>query len=140
MQINGNYNVNSMNFKGVASNKIGQAVKFENQKDSFELSFKGESSKTVEQKQDLLQNARSQAAGWSILFGPFSTLYYGLRSENKVAKQFDLDPEQDKQFIKKIKRQQMVCTIPSVIPGAGIVPGLICWLYNKNLDSSKLEV
>ena len=128
-------------FQGTQANSTEPKVKLDMPNDTFELSSnKNLSSKTKEEKQEIMQEARTKAAGWSILFGPFDTLYYGLRSDEKVAKQFDLDADKDKGFIKNIKRQQMLCTLPSLIPGFGIIPGLVCWLYNKNLDSSKLDV
>lgn len=140
MQINSIYSIPRTNFQGIENVEKPAAVKLDMPNDSFERSSENQSSKTKEEKQEILQNARTKAAGWSILFGLVDTLYYGLRSDEKVAEQFDLDSEKDKNFIKTIKRQQMLCTLPSIIPGWGIIPGVACWLYNKNLDSSKLNV
>lgn len=141
MQVSNNCPIQSTNFRAADVKKADNAaINLEIPNDVVELSTKQESSKTKEEKQEILQEARSRAAGWSVLFGVFDTLYYGLRSDEKVAEQFDLDVNKDKNFIKTIKRQQMLCTLPSLIPGFGIVPGVACWLYNKNLDTTKLEV
>jgi hypothetical protein len=140
MQVNNSCPVCAANYTGLGEVEKQNPVKFDTPNDSIELSSKNSSTKTTEEKQEILQKARTKAAGWSILFTFFDTLYYGLRSDKKVAKQFDLDPQKDKNFIKTIKRQQMLSTLPSLIPGLGIIPGAVCWLYNKNLDPSKLEV
>ena len=107
--------------------------------DSVELSNKeSKSALSKEDKQEILQKAKTKAAGWSVFGGVFSTLYYGLRSDKKVAEKHGLDPEADKAFVKQIKREQMISTLPGAIfEGVG---GVISWLYNKNRDASKLEV
>ena len=142
MQIGNNLSVQSTNFKALDKTEKTGSVKFDMPNDSVEFSKpeKTASEKTVEQKQEILQKARTRAAGWSILFGIFDTLYYGLRSDKTVAKQFDLDVDKDKKFIKNIKKQQMLCTLPSMIPYVGLVSGTACWLYNKNMDSDKIKV
>ena len=142
MNVNGIGNFRSVNFSGNENNKVGEKPIFEMQNDSYDFNStqKKASEKTTEQKQEIMQKARTKAAGWSVLFGFLDTLYYGLRSDKKVAKQFDLDAEKDKAFIKNIKKQQMLCTLPSLIPGVGIIPSVVCWLYNKNMDSSKIKV
>lgn len=91
-----------------------------------------------EDKQEILQKAKTKAAGWSVFGEIFSTLYYGLRSDKTVAKKYDLDPEKDKDFVKQIKREQVISTLPgALLPGGG---GVIAWLYNKTRDASKLDV
>ena len=85
-----------------------------------------------------MAKARAKAAGWSILGEVISTLYYGLRSDKTVAKKYDLDPEKDRKFIKKIKRDQIVATLPGfVFPVFG---GLIAYIYCKNQDPSEINV
>ena len=141
MQVSNNCPIYSTSFRSSKTDNVEKStVNLDMPNDTVELSTKQENSKTKEEKQEIWQKARSKAAGWSLLFGGIDTLYYGLRSDKKVAEQFDLDADKDKNFIKTIKRQQMLCTLPSLIPGFGLIPGIACWLYNKNLDSSKLEV
>lgn len=109
--------------------------------DSFEFEHKNNGAAlSKEDKQEILQKARSKAAGYSVFGGIFSTLYYGLRSDKKVAKKYDLDVEKDKKFIKQIKKEQTLWTLPASIPGMGILPGIVSYVYNKNLDPSDLEV
>lgn len=103
--------------------------------DTVELS-KGE-------KQEIVKKAKTKAAGWSSLFGIFNTLQYGLRSDKKVAKKFNLDAEKDKDLIKTIKREQVKSTLPAAIGsffGVGTISGVISWIYNKNSDAGKIEV
>ena len=98
-----------------------------------------------EDKQELVKKGKTTAAGWSCLFGAFSALYYGLRSDKKVAEKYNLDADQDKKLIKTIKREQLKATLPAVIGscifGVGtLVTGGISWLVNKNSDASKINV
>lgn len=92
------------------------------------------------EKKEMVRSARSKAAGWSIFGGMFSTLYYGLRSENKVARKYGLDPIEDKPLIKTIKTQQMLWTLPSCLPGVGLLGGIVSWLYNKNMDAASVDL
>ena len=104
-------------------------------KDTVELS--------KESKQEIVKKAKTKAAGWSSLFGIFNTLQYGLRSDKKVAKKFNLDAEKDKDLIKTIKREQVKSTLPAAIGsffGVGTISGVISWIYNKNSDAGKIEV
>lgn len=107
--------------------------------DSFELQGKNNGAElSKEDKQEILQKAKTKAAGWSVFGEGFSTLYYGLRSDKTIAKKYDLDEKADKAFIKQIKREQVKSTLPGFIfPGGG---GVISWIYNKNRDASELEV
>lgn len=73
----------------------------EPQKDT--VNFTGGKDLTDEEKKELILKARTKAAGYSFWFGPLSVLYYGLRSDNTVAKKYDLDPKEDKKLIKKLK-------------------------------------
>ena len=138
--INGLSNVQNVTFGKVEKAKAEtKLLNKDAPLDSVEISSdKAELSK--EQKQEIMQKARTKASGFAILFGPLDTIYYGLRSDKTVAKRFDLDPDKDKKFIKEIKKQQMLWTLPSLIPGLGVIPGIASWLYNKNMDSSKIKV
>ena len=110
--------------------EVGDSVEIKHKKGTYEL--------TKADKQQILSKARAKAAGWSILGEFVSTIYYGLRSDKTVARTFDLDPEKDKEFIKKIKRDQMIATLPgALIPSVG---GIFAYLYCKNQDTSKIDV
>lgn len=110
--------------------EVGDSLELKHKKGSHEL--------TKADKQQILSKARAKAAGWSILGEFVSTIYYGLRSDKTVAKKYDLDPEKDKAFIKKIKRDQMIATLPgALIPSVG---GIFAYLYCKNQDTSKIDV
>lgn len=109
-----------------------------------EVCFKGEEKAytplTDADKKEIIRSARTKAAGWAIFGGPFSTLYYGLRSNKTIAEKYDLDLEKEKGLIKEIKTQQMLWTIPACLPGVGILPGIISWLYNKNMNSDNIDL
>ena len=92
------------------------------------------------EKKELILKARTKAAGWSCFGEVFSTLYYGLRSDNTVAKKFNLDPDNDKALIKRIKREQILWTVPSIIPGLGFIGGLAAYIYNKNCDADDIDL
>lgn len=114
----------------IVDEEIGDSVEIKHKKGTYEL--------TKADKQQILSKARAKAAGWSILGEFVSTIYYGLRSDKTVARKFDLDPEKDKEFIKKIKRDQMIATLPgALIPSVG---GIFAYLYCKNQDTSKIDV
>lgn len=98
---------------------------------------KNESKYTKEEKQEILRSSLQTATGWSILFGVFSTLYFGLRSDKTVAEKYNLDEKADAKLIKQIKSNQTIWTIPSAIFP---VAGLGTWLYMKNKDSSEMKV
>lgn len=106
-----------------------------------EVSFKGTANEanelSKEDKQAIMKKARKTAAGWSILGNGLSTLYFGLRSDKTIAKKYNLDTEKDKDFIKEIKRQQTIQTIPSLLFNVGGIPA---WIYNAIKNPNKLEV
>lgn len=90
-----------------------------------------------EDKQAIMKKARKTAAGWSILGNLISTAYFGLRSDATIAKKYNLDVEKDKDFIKEIKSQQVVQTIPSLLFNVG---GIAAWIYNAAKNPDKLDV
>ncbi len=107
--------------------------------DSFEFEHKTKGTPlSKEDKQEILKNAKTKAAGWSVFGEVFSTLYYGLRSDKTIAQKYNLDEKQDKAFIKQIKREQVISTLPGAIFPAG--GGVISWIYNKVQDESKYDV
>lgn len=115
--------------------------------DSVEFSTnKEETSLTKEQKQEIVSKARTTAAGWSVLGTFISTACYALRSDKKIAEKYGLDENKDKDFIKTIKKQQVLATIPAAAGtlacGIGtIFTGGATWLYNKYFaDTSKINV
>ena len=106
--------------------------------DSFEIQHKTEGKPlSKEDKQGILYKARTKAAGWSILGGGISTLYYGLRSDKTIAKKFDLDAEKDKEFIKKIRRDQTLATLPGALVPLG---GLVGYIYCQTQNTSQIDV
>lgn len=106
--------------------------------DKDEVSFKSSAAElSIKDKQAIMKKARKNAAGWSILGNGFSTLYYGLRSNKTIAKKYNLDLEKDKDFIKEIKRQQTLQTIPSLFFNVG---GIAAWIYNAAKNPDKLSV
>ena len=113
--------VNHVNFKGV-------------EEDTFEQQPK-QSRLSEEDKQEIMHAARKNAAGWSILGGPISTLYYAVRSNQTIADKYNLDPKADKAFIKKIKNDQTLWTLPSCF---GF--GLIGWIVAACQDSKDIDV
>ncbi len=108
------------------------SVEFQHKKEGKEL--------TKEDKQEIVRSARTDAAGWSIIGGELSLLYFALRSDKTVAKKYDLDAEKDKKLIKQIKREQTLWTLPGLIQGVGLIPSIVAWSYNKNMDPSKIKV
>ncbi len=103
-----------------------------------EVSFKSAAGElSTKDKQAIMKKARKTAAGWSILGNGLSTLYFGLRSDKTVAKKYDLDLAKDKDFIKEIKRQQTVQTLPSLFFNVG---GIAAWVYNAAKNPDKLNV
>ena len=91
--------------------------------------------RTLEEKQAMVKKARQQGAGWSAPFGIFATLYFALRSDKKVAEKFDLDPEKDKDLVKKIKQEQTLWSISGIF-----CLGLPALLLATILDSSKIVI
>lgn len=90
------------------------------------------------EKKKIVKAARTKAAGWACIGGIFSTAYYGLRSDEKIARKFDLDVEKDKKLIKQIKKDQTVWTLPGAfisLPGA-----IIAYIIANNKDSQNIEL
>lgn len=115
--------------------------------DSVEFTTKKEeTSLTKEEKQEMVLKARTTAAGWSGLFGVFSTAWYALKPDNKIAEKYGLDENKDKDLVKTIRKQQVKATIPSIagylLFGVGaLLTGGATWIYNKHFaDASKIEV
>lgn len=89
-------------------------------------------------KQKIIKKARTKAAGWACFGGIFSTAYYGLRSNKKVAEKFDLDPVKDRDLVKQIKKEQTIWTLPGAfLPLAGAV---IAYIVANNKNSNNIEV
>lgn len=107
--------------------------------DKVTLSTK-EAKADLQKAKEIIKEAKTDASGWAIFGGLISTLYFGLRSDETVAKKYGLDAQKDKKLISTIKEKQMLWTLPSLIPGFGIVPGVVAWLYNKNSDASKIQL
>lgn len=97
---------------------------------------------TKEDKQKIIKSANANAAGWAILGGPISTLYYHLRSDKTIADKYNLDVEKDKEFIKEIRKSQVGWTLPSLLNGTGYgaLPGLAAWGYNTFRNSDNINV
>ena len=91
------------------------------------VQFTGRSAEMSDsEKKELISEARTKAAGWSVFGGGFSTLYYALRSEKTVAKKYNLDPVEDKDLVKRIKKEQVKYSLPGIIEW-----GLVAWIYSK---------
>ena len=106
--------------------------------DSFEKTQKERFSK--EEKQALIKKARTTASGWATFGTFFSTIYYLTNSKEKIAQKYNLDLYVDEKIINRKKREQVLWTLPGVIPGAGSVVGGATWLYNKKSNPAKIEV
>lgn len=80
------------------------------------INFQGRSADMTErEKQELILKARTKAAGYAFFGGAISTLYYALRSDEKVARKFDLDVYEDKDLVKQIKKEQVKWTLPAAL-------------------------
>src|SRR5574344_1577603 len=106
---------NNFNFKGR-----------EDVPDSFESSSKHELPEY--DKKDMIYHAQTKAAGYAAFGGLCSTLYYGLRSDEKIAKKYNLDPKADSGLVNKIRKEQTIATLPGVF---GL--GVLGWLGYKVL-------
>lgn len=93
---------------------------------------------TKEDRQAMVKKAKTKAAGWSVFGGAWSTLYYGLRSDKKIASKFDLDAEKDKALIRQIRNEQVTATLPGAF-SRGLL-GIFNWAHHKRKDASKYEV
>ena len=94
-----------------------------------------QSERTTEEKQAIIKKARVKSSGWSMLFGGLTTIACALRSDKKIAKKFDLDPEADKELIQNIRKNQVKASIPGLLGVGGI--GFLCNLCKK---PEKIEV
>lgn len=128
-------NVSNIN----STNKTENNSKLLSQNAQDTLSFKGKEL-SDEEKKELILKARTKACGYAFWGGLFSSLYYGLRSDEKVAKKYDLDVEKDKKLIKQIKKEQLIWTLPSLIPGVGLVAGGAAYIYNKNCSADDIDL
>lgn len=144
--VNFNPNVSSVNFRGTVDSNHNaddntHLLEKDAPEDTFEFQHTHEGKElSKEDKQEIIRQARTRAAGFAILGTPIVTLIYGLRSDKKVAEKYNLDVKQDKALIRQIRNEQMLNTIPGIIPGVGILPALICWLYNRNMDPAKIDI
>jgi len=93
---------------------------------------------STEDKQAMIKKARAKAAGMSILFGPWSALYYSLRSDEKVAKKFGLDAEADKDLITNIKHQQTKASLPALFCGG--IGAIVSYICNKAKNPKNIEI
>lgn len=106
------------------------------------VSFKGKENLSDEEKKKLILKARTKAAGYAFWGGLLSSLYYGLRSDEKIARKYDLDPVEDKKLIRQIKKEQTLWTLPATISNLLVFGGPLvglgsyvigggAYLYNK---------
>ena len=113
------------------------------------VNFKGRSAEMSDaEKQELILKARTKAAGYAFWGGIISALYYGLRSDEKVAQKYNLDPVEDKDLVKKIKKEQLMWTLPAAVTdilvfggamlgGISLLVGGGAYLYNKCIAEPK---
>jgi len=106
--------------------------------DSFVKTQKERFSK--EEKQALIKKARTTSSGWATIGAFISTIYFLTRSNEKIAEKYNLDTYQDEKLINRIKREQVLWTLPGVIPGAGIIVSGATWLYNKKSNPEKIKI
>lgn len=104
------------------------------------VNFTGKKEMSDTEKKELILKARTKASGYAFFGSLFSTAYYGLRSDDTVAKKYNLDPVEDKKLIKNIKKQQVLWTLPACVPGLGLLPGAVAYIYNKNCDADDIEL
>lgn len=145
-----NPNVSSVqSFSGVKevknADKISEVDVNAEVNDKVELKNKKEGELTKAEKQKIISKSRITASGWSAFGGLISTLYFGLRSKDTIAEVYKLDEKKDAEFISKIRKQQVLATLPAVaghaLFGVGhIVGGGIAWIYHSNADPSNIDV
>lgn len=118
MEINNSYSsatqFQKINASKIAKqNEISMTAELENNApvDNFQKEYKG---KTDKEKANIIYKSQTQAAGWSIFGSIFSCLYYALRSDDKIAKKYDLDKTNDKPLINEIRKKQTIATLPGV--------------------------
>ncbi len=143
---------NVQSFQGVAkTNSVNKAQEIPNFKpeeipcDKFERNDCSYDVLSKEQKQKTVAKAKITASGWSALAGATASAYYALRSDETVAKKYNLDVKKDKDLIRTIKFEQVKSTIPAAIGcsfyGLGqLLFGGIAYIYNKNADPGKIDV
>lgn len=121
--------VNGVSFKANEENNIDL------KEDSVEISRPELSTRD---KQKIIKEACQKAAGYAIFGGIFSTLYYALRSDKKVARKYNLDPVKDKDLVKQIKNDQTIWTLAgALLPAAG---GIIAYIVAANKNSKNIEI
>jgi len=125
------------NINSIQTTKM-KNINFTAKKDTVVLSEKTQGTKTVEEKQKILKKAQRKAAGYAFWGGLFSTAYYALRSDAKIARKYDLDPQKDKQFISQIKDKQTLYTIPSALLTS--LGGAIAYFYAIGKNPKNLNV
>ena len=132
-----NYANQIRNVEAVNRNSAASPVNFRGRLDADTVEFSKEQRHelTTKDKQEIKHKARNNATGWSVFGGLLSTAYYALRSDKTVAKKYDLDIEKDKDFIKEIKKDQTLWTLPAVL-GLGVLP----WIYSKCQDASDMTI
>ncbi len=127
--LNSNMTLGAVN----STKKVSQTSLLKQNAPTDTVCFKGRSAEmSDDEKKEMISEARTKAAGWSVFGGLFSTLYYALRSDDTVAKKFDLDPTEDKDLVKRIKKEQVKYTLPGILD-----LGVLAWLYAKFVAEPK---
>lgn len=90
-----------------------------------------EAKKIKAEHKQIVYKAQTNAAGWSIIGGIISTIYYGVRPDETIAEKYNLDVDKDEKFIKDIRKQQVIATLPGVIFGVGILSWACYKLFGK---------
>ncbi len=106
-----------------------------NRRDHFQPSFKSNAI-SQEQKNEIIHNAKVTSAGWSAFAGPLASIYFALMKDDEIAKEYNLNAENDKEFIKEVREKQLLATIPGALGWFGfIAPGIflggLSWAYFK---------
>lgn len=93
---------------------------------------KKESGLSKAEKKQVIYKSQTNASGWAIFGHLISTLYFGLRSDDTIAKKYNLDTKKDQNFINEIRKKQVIATLPSLVglPG-GANLGLLGWIGFK---------
>lgn len=104
------------------------------------VAFKSDKQLSVPQMQNIIKSAKTTAAGWGVFFPVVSPLYFIFRSKNTIAKKYNLDKEQDKALINKIKNEQIKSSLPAFLFGAHYFISPIVWLVNKCSNPAKIDV
>ena len=126
------------NFSGLSKTNLNFCANNSDTNDTFKKTNTERFSK--EEKQALIKKARTTASGWATIGTFISTIYYSTQSKEKIAQKYNLDIYKDEKLINRIKREQILWTLPGVIPGAGILVSGATWLYNKTLNPEKIKV